>query len=44
MFTGEIVVYIMKQFVVLVTKVIAMKFLCCVRFQLMYRLYRSNSK
>lgn len=44
MFTGEVIVYIMKQFVVLVTKVIAMKFLCCVRFQLMHRLYRSNSK
>lgn len=27
MFTGEIIVYIMKQFVVLVTKVIAMEFL-----------------
>ena len=44
MFTGEITVYIMKQFVVLLTKVIAMNFLCCVRFQLIHRLYRSNSK
>lgn len=44
MFTGKITVYIMKQFVVLLTKVIAMNFLCCVRFQLIHRLYRSNSK